>query len=261
MDNARRSLEPVLAGHGLRLRGGWVPTPVDNLPTLSGGRAPAVVWMVGQVGSAVWPVFAASPFAQDGLPDPLDRWSQSIGDALARTLGGVALYPSDGPPWYPFQRWAARSEPVQPSVQMVLIHPQHGLWHAYRFALVLPVLAPEDAAVLSAPRAPAADLCATCDGQPCLRACPVGAFTGSDFRMDHCAAHLHGPQGAACMQGGCLSRRACPVGAADRYAPEHAVFHMAAFARAHDGSRDAAAPDGEDAPPRGSRQGEDVRRT
>ena len=254
MDYTRRSLDRALTGHGLRLRGGWVPTPADGLPALPRGQAPAVVWMVGQVGSEVWPVFSASPFAQDGLPDPLDRWSKSIGDVLARTLDGVALYPSDGPPWHPFQRWAARSEPVQPSVQMVLIHPHHGLWHAYRFALVMPVLAPEDAVALSAPRAPAADLCATCDGQPCLRACPVGAFTGRHFRMDDCAAHLHGPQGAACMQGGCLSRRACPVGAVHRYAPEHAAFHMAAFAKAHGGALDAAAPNGDRTPPHTGRR-------
>ena len=229
MDTTRHSLERHLAGHGLRLRGGWIPTPADGLPTLPGGCAPAVVWLVGQVGSEVWPVFSASSCAQDGLPDPMDRWSKSIGDGLACTLGGMALYPSEGPPWHPFQRWASRSEPVQTSALMLQIHPQHGLWHAYRFALLLPVLAPADAATLSAPRAPVADLCAACDGQPCLRACPVGAFTGSGLRTDTCTAHLRGPQGAECLQGGCLSRRACPIGAGDRYAPEHAAFHMAAY--------------------------------
>ena len=67
---------------------------------------------------------------------------------------------------------------------------------------------------------------------------PVGKFLASrgegvhhiGYRVDDCAAHLHQPQGVACMQGGCLARRACPVGVDNRYKPEHAAFHMAAFA-------------------------------
>ena len=235
MDSSRTSLEQVLAGHGLRVRGGWVPAATDVLPGLPDGRAPAVVWMVGQVGSEVWPAFAASAFASDDLPDPMDRWSKSIGSPLASLLGGVALYPSDGPPWYPFQQWAARAEPVQTSPLMLQIHPQHGLWHACRFALVLPALAHEDAALLAASPVPVPDLCARCDGQPCLQACPVDAFTGTGYRVDDCAAHLHQPQGAGCLQGGCLARRACPVGAGNRYRPAHAAFHMAAFADRHRG--------------------------
>ena len=230
MDSSRSSLEHALASHGLRVRGGWLPAPSDVLPDLPDGRAPAVVWMVGQVGSAVWASFAGSVFAGDGLPDPMDRWSKSIGNAMAQACGGTALYPSDGPPWYPFQQWAARAEPVQTSRLMLQIHPQHGLWHACRFALLLPAVAPQDAAQLVIPMASALDICARCDGQPCLQACPVDAFTGTSYRVDDCAAHLHQPQGVACMQGGCLARRACPVGVDNRYKPEHAAFHMAAFA-------------------------------
>lgn len=237
MDCSRRSLEVRLHSHGLRLRGGWVPTKADALPALPAGGAPAVVWMVGQVGSGAWPAFSASPFAQDGRPDPMDRWSKSIGNALARQLDGYALYPSDGPPWQPFQRWAARSEPLQASPLMLQIHPRHGLWHALRFALVLPVLAPDDAGEVAAPHGLPADICAHCDGQPCLHACPVDAFSGSAFRVDDCADHLHDQHGADCMQRGCLARRACPVGADYRYVPAHAAFHMAAFADAHRGRR------------------------
>ena len=230
MENSRHWIEATLAGHGLRVRGGWIPAASDALPGLPHGRTPAVVWMVGQVGSEVWPAFAGSVFARDGLPDPMDRWCKSIGNPLARMLGGVALYPSDGPPWYPFPQWAARAEPVQASRLMLQIHPQHGLWHAYRLALVLPVLAPEDADRLAVLPPGASDICARCDGQPCLRACPVDAFTGTSYRVDSCADHLHQPQGEACLQGGCLARRACPVAADLQYQPAHAAFHMAAFA-------------------------------
>ena len=233
---SRSRLEHALAAHGLRLRGGFVPGAADALPGLPGGAAAAVVWMVGQVGSELWPHFSAAPFLRDGLPDPLDRWSKSIGTTLAVAEGGCAIFPSDGPPWFPFQQWASRSEPVATSPLMLLIHSEYGLWHAYRFALVLPLLQPDDAKALVPAGQPAAtDVCARCDGQPCLQACPVDAFTGTLYRVDDCASHLHAPEGADCMLGGCLARRACPVGAELRYVPDHAAFHMAAFRKARPG--------------------------
>ena len=231
---SRASLERALALHGLRLRGGWVPAPNDALPSLPGDRSAAVVWMVGQVGSECWPVFAASSFFSDGQPDPMDRWSKSIGNALAQELGGRAIYPSDGPPYRPFQQWAARAEPVLQSPIMLQIHPEFGLWHAFRFALALPELRPEDAREISrAAQLASPDLCLSCNGQPCLNACPVQAFTGSTYEVDTCANHLHRAQGQLCMQTGCQARLACPVAVEYRYVPEHAAFHMAAFARRH----------------------------
>ena len=186
--------------------------------------------MVGVVGSSFWPHFKASTFYNDGQPDPLDRWSRAIGEELAADLGGLALFPFDGPPYWPFQRWADRSEATQPSRMLLRIHPDHGLWHAYRFALALPLAATQPAA----PRQPLLpDLCASCSGQPCLRACPVGAYTGEAFLLDACANHLHSGQGADCLQSGCLARRACPVGVGLRYTPEHAAFHMQAFSSRH----------------------------
>ena len=231
--NSRAALEAALARHGLRVRGGWIPTDADDLPVLPRGRRPAVVWMVGQAGSECWSAFAASAFAQDGQPDPMDRWSKAIGDALAHQCAGVALYPSDGPPWYPFQRWAQRAEALQTSPLMLQIHPQFGLWHAYRFALLAPALLPHDRPALTAPRPAATDLCLRCDGQPCLGACPVHAFSAGAYDGGSCAAFLHRPEGQDCMRSGCQARRACPVGTDFAYAPEHAAFHMAAFARRH----------------------------
>lgn len=230
MDAARSALERALAPQGLRVLGGFVPAAQDALPQLPGGAAPAVVWLIGQVGSEVWPAFAASRFAGDGLPDPMDRWSQSIGDAMAAADEGLALYPSDGPPWWPFQQWMARCLPGQTSPLMLRLHPEFGLWHACRFALALPRLHPQDRAALQAP--PDVDLCAACAGQPCLQACPVSAFGPPGLNVQACAGHLLAAahEGAECMQRGCLARRACPVGARHRYQEAHAAFHMAAFA-------------------------------
>ncbi len=225
-----QQLISALASHGLTLRGGFAPVAADGLPALPNGQAAASVWMVGVVGSGFWPHFKASAFYRDGQADPLDRWSRAIGEELALRLGGLALFPFDGPPYHPFQRWADRAEPTQPSRMMLRIHPEHGLWHAYRFALALPSLAPlARQPVLEV----AANLCATCSGQPCLQACPVGAYTGEAFLLQACADHLHSGQGTDCMQGGCLARRACPVAPELRYMQEHAAFHMQAFAGQH----------------------------
>ena len=249
-------LADALQAHGLLVRGGFAVQPGEGLGAVPDGRPVASVWMVGVVGSAFWPTFVASSFYRDGAPDPLDRWSRSIGDALAQHLGGRALYPFDGPPYHPFQQWADRAEALQPSKMLLRIHPQYGLWHAYRFALALPQAfeaqdgwhgagaATNTSSSASRPsRSPpgqgvgapvlAAGLCATCSGQPCLSACPVGAYSSAGFNLRACATHLHSEAGTPCMQTGCLARRACPVGAGHRYQPEHAAFHMRAFAAGH----------------------------
>lgn len=246
--HSQAALEAALAPHGLCLRGAWQPRAQDALPALPGGRDAGVVWMVGQLGTQSWAPFRASRFFSDGLPDPVDRWSQSIGDALAREFGGLALYPFGGPPWHPFQQWATRAEGLQSSPLMLLMHPQYGLWHAYRFALALPEIDEDqevssgDATANAAPLEKAGDrpalaalssLCASCDGQPCLQACPVDAFTGKAYQVDRCASHLHSAQGEPCMSQGCLARRICPVGVEHRYGQEQAAFHMAAFASRH----------------------------
>lgn len=227
---SRVEIEEALAAYGLRLRGDWSPGPADALPLLPNGNAAAVVWMVGMAGSECWPAFSASPFFADGLPHPMDRWSAHIGDALAERWEGKALYPSDGPPYHPFQQWANRSEPTQGSPMMLRIHTEFGLWHAYRFALALPALQAGDLpSAASTSTDLRTDLCLQCDGQPCLRGCPVRAYDGTGFLLDACVGHLCQTEGADCMESGCKARLACPVGVDFQYAKAHAAFHMRAF--------------------------------
>ena len=231
---SRATLEQALAVHGLRVLGGLVTEADDALPLMADGRGAAVIWMVGQVGSECWKAFSASAFYGDGQANPMDRWSKSIGNALALQWSGLAIYPSDGPPYHPFQQWGKRAEPVQTSPLMLQIHPDYGLWHAYRFALALPSLLAEDGReIVENAGRHYPDLCLNCVGQPCLSACPVDAFTGPTYEIDRCVSHLHGPDGLSCMPTGCLARHACPVGTRHRYAPGHAAFHMAAFSSSH----------------------------
>ncbi|HET8727788.1 MAG TPA: hypothetical protein VFO41_09780, partial [Alphaproteobacteria bacterium] len=171
---------------------------------------------------AMWRAFSASPeIAKEEAP--LDAWTRRVLTGIAAATGALALFPFDGPPHLPFQRWARRAEPVHASPLGILIHPEHGLWHAYRGALAFATTHPLP------PREARPNPCDACAGRPCLSACPVGAFVDGRYDVDACAQHLAGPAGADCLELGCRARRACPVGRDAAYAPEQAGFHMRAF--------------------------------
>jgi len=187
----------------------------------------ATIALVGLGERRGWAAFSASPEAEDGAADPLDRWSRRVVDGLAAELGARALYPFDGPPHWPFQRWGRRAEPMHVSPLGLLIHQSDGLWRGYRGALAF-------AERLAVPPVRAAkSSCEICFARPCLAACPVGAFTGAGYDVAVCAAHLSDPAGRGCMERGCLARRACPVGAERVQEPREAALHMQAFLAAH----------------------------
>ncbi|WP_281684528.1 ferredoxin [Thalassobaculum salexigens] len=207
-------LAAELSALGLIARGGFAVRPEDGLDGV------ATLVLVGNAGPAFWPAFAAGRRTE---PDPLDAWVRRALEPVARRVGARVAMPDDGPPYHPFQQWAMRAEPVHPAPLGLLIHPAYGLWHAYRAALLFPT-------AIGLPEPPtAASPCETCVGRPCLSACPVGAFDASGYDVDACRGHAGGPDGAACRDGGCLARHACPVGRDYAYGPEQQAFHMAAF--------------------------------
>ena len=210
-------LADALAPTGLVLRGGFLTDP-----TLDKELGDGTLLLLGMVGRTGWDRFSASPEAGDGQPDPLDRWSKRLIDAWARQWGGQAFYPSDGPPYIPFQRWAQRAEAVFPSPLGLLIHPRYGLSHSYRGAVLLPHR-------LDLPtRAQAPHPCLSCAAKPCLAACPVSAFRAAGYDLAACATHLNSPE-QICRHKGCLARAACPVGQDCAQAPAQIAFHMQAF--------------------------------
>lgn len=212
---------------GLALRGAFHPTAEDGVPS-----SPGTIVMLGFVGRAQWPAFAGSPEAADSRAHPLDRWSRRVIGELAAELGAEALFPFGGPPWLPFQRWAMKAEPVHRSALGMLIHPDWGLWHSYRGALVF-------AERIDLPaRADRPSPCDTCAAKPCLAACPVGAFTREHYDVDACAMHIRSAAGRDCMELGCRAREACPVGADHRYESEQASFHMRAFRASRNAASD-----------------------
>ncbi|MCC7166274.1 MAG: 4Fe-4S dicluster domain-containing protein [Rhodospirillales bacterium] len=212
------AITALITPHGLAVRGGFHPGPDEGLP-----GQPATVVLIGHLGRAMWPAFQRARLEES---HPLDRWAKRIIDGLALELEATALYPFQGPPYWPFQRWAMRAEGLVQSPIGPLIHPIYGLWHGYCGALAfsqrldLPAIVPSDP-------------CAACADKPCLTACPVSALAPGRYDVPACVAHLR-TDGNDCLEGGCLARHACPIGRAHAYVPDEGGFHTRAFLKAMD---------------------------
>lgn len=179
------------------------------------------VVLIGPAGLDFWHEVRCSPEFQDKQADPLDRWSKRVLNEVALLAGGHALFPSDGPPYPPFQAWAIRSGASRVSPVGLLVHQTAGLWVSFRGALAV------SAALASAPPSPAP--CTTCATQPCRTACPVNALSETRYNTDACHSHLDTPAGSDCMAEGCRARRACPVSQSFGRDPSQSAFHMEAF--------------------------------
>ena len=194
--------------------GRFAPVPQDGLPE----DAKSVV-LIGNAGPAMFQRFVRE---RDPGKDSLDDWTRETVDRLARALGASAIYPFDAPA-YPFLRWAERAGAGHASPLGLNIHPVFGLWHAYRAALLFPTVLDWPAAMGGA------HPCDRCLDKPCLKSCPVSAFDGVRYDVAGCVQHLGREAGRSCVSGGCLARRACPVGREFAYMPQQAQFHTRAF--------------------------------
>ena len=216
-------VENTVRDAGFSLRGAFHPGPTDDVPELPDGGSAGTVVLVGNVGSSMWEAFS---MARDPFVDKLDDWSEEVLTGVARLFRATACFPFSRPP-LPFQRWAMRAEPCHASPLGILVHPDYGLWHGYRGALLLHQrleLPPPDRR--SSP-------CNNCADRPCLDACPVGAFSSSGYDVPACTRHIATPAGEDCLDLGCRARRACPVGTTYQYLPAQARFHMTHFLRRH----------------------------
>ena len=197
--------------------GSFHPGPEDRVP----GAAGTLV-LIGNAGPRMWQRFSAE---RTDTATTMDAWTEKVLMELAERLGGSMLFPFAKPP-LPFLSWAQKAKAGFVSPLGLNIHPDFGLWHAFRGALVMPQ-------ALNLPSASgAAHPCESCSAKPCLNTCPVAAFDGAGYDVDICAAHIATPEGHECLDQGCKARRACPVGTHYQYLPEQANFHMSAFLKA-----------------------------
>lgn len=191
-----------IAATGLLPRGGFHPGPDDSVPPLPDSRTTRTLILIGNAGPDLWQRFAPFLVRHPDLPHPLNSWVEQTVAGLADACGASAIYTHEGPPFYPFIRWAQLAEPVTPSPIGLLIHPVYGLWHAYRAALLF-----ADEIALP-PFAPTPSPCDSCIAKPCL----VAGHTDPRQRSGFDAA-----------------RRACPVGPDFVYGDAQSAFHQAAF--------------------------------
>ena len=226
------SVRAAAAQHGLIARGGFTVVAGDDVPHVVDGTGKPIaaqsLLLFGNAGSSLWAAFSNSAEYHDRQANPLNRWSVRIGNQLAEQFGARALFPFGEAPHLPFLRWAKKAEALQNSQLGMLIHPRFGLWHAYRFALAFPQPG-APAQVEWQPAASDGNICQRCRPKPCLRTCPVNAFTESGYDVQSCFRYLVVNPESACMTRGCQARVACPQGVGYRYEPRHAAFHMRAF--------------------------------
>ncbi len=180
------AIERSLLDAGLTPRGAFHPGSDDGVPPLAANAPARTVVLAGNAGPRMWRVFGGAM--------TLDEWSRRVLTALALRLGAHAVFPFERP-YLPFQRWAMRAEACHASPLGLLIHPDYGVWHGYRGALLFA------AAIALPPPDRRASPCASCVDRPCLSACPA--------------------------------RHACPIGRDYRYTPAQARFHMQSFLRNH----------------------------
>ena len=211
-----RQLTAELQGTGLSVRGWCVDQFVENEP--QGDRDHAIV-LIGNLGGIFWPTFQKSGFEDNHA---LDRWTKHVIDPIAEKLGGRPLYPSDKP-YQPFQQWAKKAEGLETSPHGILMHPEFGLWQAYRAALVffdvreMPSFQKVEHA------------CNTCADRPCLTTCPVGAFSNEGYDVATCREYVRAHPDSHCATQGCLARQACPIATDHHYSEDQQRFHMKAF--------------------------------
>lgn len=199
------ALSKALHPHGLRRLGDC-------------GDGAETITLIGPDEPRFWPIFRDSPEYKAGGSDPLDHWSRRILSGIAKSCGGEPVFPFGGPPFAPFFTWAKQSGRCWSSPLGFLVHDEAGLFVSFRGAIRWQ----------TTPRiGTGPQPCLTCAGQPCATACPVGAFDDG-YDVAACKAHVTSDAGRECRTGGCLARRACPVGQGDRL-PAQSAFHMEAF--------------------------------
>ncbi|GEM_PF-90565 len=220
-----------------------VPFPTPMHPEKDqAGFSHLIVIADGLFGRDLWPCFRQSAF-YDPRPqqDPLDRWTKDKVSRIAATYQAWAIFPFEGPPYYPFQRWAQQIDAaIKPSPLGVLFHPQAGVWWGLRAALLTcetvktgPYRGARALELGKGTTAPDSEPlgCDHCVEKPCLQACPAQALAQTGigsypFDLGRCRRHIATDAGKPCWETGCLARHACPYGTP--YPVERLAFHMRA---------------------------------
>jgi hypothetical protein len=186
------------------------------------------IFLLGSGGSGFWShLLAQGPPIQAPAPGyhPVDDYcAKSCGELTewlgARGVTSRTTFPDD-PSALNFMHLAevAGWGTISP-VLGILLHPEFGPWVSMRAAVLVEGL--PFGSVEGEEHQPFQP-CLNCS-KPCVKACPVHVFDGmGSVDLRACADNRHAGE---CGHG-CDARRACPVGAAERYGEEEERFRHA----------------------------------
>jgi len=214
---------------------------------------PGLLLLFGNGGGELWRHFAGKA-SRGEIPDsgfsdesadqlvaqckdhPIDRASMQLVDDLVKSSPLLAaadcevLYPQSDK-MLPLQQLGAIAGWHNASPLGTGIHPEWGLWFAYRVLLwlELPIrtealspssmppqqLSHSDSQGLAGGSSLISDICITCQSRACVSACPGEAIEfATSPNMDACARYRLSDQSICGDR--CKSREACPAGRADR---------------------------------------------
>ncbi|MBL4756103.1 MAG: hypothetical protein JKY32_00235 [Rhizobiales bacterium] len=201
---------------------GWIVPDRDDLAGLSIELPEQIsLLLLGNAGADMWQRFSDEA---DHHGQSLDHWCRATIGSIADNFQARAFYPFEKP-HLPFQRWAVQSGSFFKSPLGLTIHPEYGLWHGFRGALLF-----ANGYDISSVE-PQVSPCRSCVDRPCLTSCPVNAFSGEEYDVPACVEHLKTRDTTNCLQSACAARRGCPIGKDYTYAKSQATFHMASFMR------------------------------
>tara|TARA_B100000686_G_scaffold250597_1_gene260823 strand:+ start:53 stop:790 length:738 start_codon:yes stop_codon:yes gene_type:complete len=193
------------------LASAWDATGIPRIP---GQR----LVMLGMGGFALWDWMTTQDLSNEA--DPFDAVSRRVALEVAERFWGDPiprlLYPGDALiPLQQLGRWAGWSVPSPLGLD---VSPVFGLWFAFRVAMLTLADLP------FSERRPTMSPCDTCDDQPCIQACPVGAVRKKEvFDRQRCQEKRFEDQFGCGIK--CHSRLACPIGIKWRYPQRQLHYH------------------------------------
>jgi len=184
------------------------------------------ILLVGSAGPGLWEQLGKSNLRDHA--NPVDAYTERTMAAFCEnylvTTGSrdsmdyLVAWPNEMQREVPVMGLGSYAGWQHPSPLGLGLHPVHGLWFAYRAVLFLGPQWPEQKL------APSKNPCDSCEGKPCVEACPVGALGGTAGPdLVSCFEERQRPW-AACGKL-CLARTACPIGSASRYSSPQVEHH------------------------------------
>jgi hypothetical protein len=174
--------------------------------------------LLGNAGSVFWQNMCRNQPAFPALTHPLDKFfMDTLRNLLAEDVKYEIIYP--GNHFLPLQGLGKLAGWHHPSPLGLSIHPEYGLWFAYR-GLVLSdkqLIPPAENATRST------SACDRCAKKPCISSCPAAAVTAAEFRVQHCSDFRLVAK-SPCEKT-CISRLACPIARQHQYVDDQLAYH------------------------------------